>query len=147
MLLRRAQRYGTPHRSSWLQVLCSDDGEGPLMLLLSGWCLAVQMVLETKAGLESGVIGAGHRFAASRLDAQRSTAGWVSEQMGGLSYLSFIRQLLSRVEGEWDSVKARPPSLLVLPPSAIYPGPQRLSFRGFASEEASRALDEGQHHG
>ena len=66
------------------------------------------MVLETKAGLESGVIGAGHRFAASRLDAQRSTAGWVSEQMGGLSYLSFIRQLLPRVEEDWDLVKARP---------------------------------------
>lgn len=63
------------------------------------------MVLETKAGMEAGVIGAGHRFAASRLDAQRTTAGWVSEQMGGLSYLSFIRQLLSRVESDWDSVK------------------------------------------
>ena len=63
------------------------------------------MVLETKAGLESGVIGAGHRFVAARLDAQRTTAGWVSEQMGGLSYLNFIRQLLKRVDSEWDSVK------------------------------------------
>lgn len=67
------------------------------------------MVLETKAGLESGVIGAGHRFAASRLDAQRSTGGWVSEQMGGLSYLHSIRQLLARVDSEWDSVKVRVP--------------------------------------
>ena len=66
------------------------------------------MVLETKAGLESGVIGAGHRFAASRLDAQRSTAGWVSEQMGGLSHLFFIRELLQRVDSDWDSVKVRP---------------------------------------
>lgn len=63
------------------------------------------MVLETKAGLESGVIGAGHRFVAARLDAQRTSAGWVSEQMGGLSYLIFIRQLLKRVDSEWDSVK------------------------------------------
>ena len=69
--------------------------------------LCLQMVLETKAGLESGIIGAGHRFAASRLDAQRTTAGWVSEQMGGLSYLNFIRQLLPRVESEWDAVKVR----------------------------------------
>ena len=63
------------------------------------------MVLETKAGMESGVIGAGHRFAAARLDAQRTTAGWVSEKMGGLSYLMYIRQLLGRVESDWDSVK------------------------------------------
>ena len=66
---------------------------------------ARQMVLETKASMESGVIGAGHRFATTRLDAQRSTAGWVKEQMGGISYLFFIRKLAQRVESEWDSVK------------------------------------------
>ena len=65
------------------------------------------MVLETKASLESGVIGAGHRFATTRLDAQRSTAGWVKEQMGGISYLFFIRKLAQRVDSEWDSVKVR----------------------------------------
>ena len=65
------------------------------------------MVLETKASMESGVIGAGHRFATTRLDAQRSTAGWVKEQMGGISYLFFIRQLAQRVDSEWDSVKVR----------------------------------------
>lgn len=52
------------------------------------------MVLETKSGLEAGVIGGGHGVAASRLDAQRGVAGWVSEQMGGLSYLFFIRDLV-----------------------------------------------------
>ncbi|BDA40898.1 Presequence protease, mitochondrial [Coccomyxa sp. Obi] len=65
-----------------------------------------QMVLETRASLEAGVIGAGHRFAASRLDAQRSTAGWVKEQMGGISYLAYIRKLAARVDSEWDVVKA-----------------------------------------
>lgn len=58
-------------------------------------CLVVQMVLETKSGLEGAVIGGGHSVAASRLDAQRSVAGWVSEQMGGLSYLFYIRDLVS----------------------------------------------------
>ena len=77
------------------------------------------MVLETKAGMEAGVIGAGHRFAASRLDAQRTTAGWVSEQMGGLSYLTFIRQLLSRVESDWDSVKVSSFQVNCLPGSKI----------------------------
>ena len=52
------------------------------------------MVLETKSGLEGAVIGGGHSVAASRLDAQRSVAGWVSEQMGGLSYLFYIRDLV-----------------------------------------------------
>ena len=55
----------------------------------------MQMVLETKSGLEGAVIGGGHSVAASRLDAQRSVAGWVSEQMGGLSYLFYIRDLVS----------------------------------------------------
>ena len=55
------------------------------------------MVLETKSGLEGAVIGGGHSVAASRLDAQRSVAGWVSEQMGGLSYLFYIRDLVSLV--------------------------------------------------
>lgn len=65
-----------------------------------------QMVAETKAGLESGIVGSGHSFAAKRLAAQRSTAGWLSETMGGLSYLEFIRNLSKRVESDWDSVKA-----------------------------------------
>ena len=68
----------------------------------------VQMVLETKAGLEAGVVGAGHRFAAKRLDAQRSTAGWVGEQMGGLAYLGHIRELAKRVDADWAGVQARP---------------------------------------
>eukprot|EP00879_Flechtneria_rotunda_P006113 GHRR01006426.1.p1 GENE.GHRR01006426.1~~GHRR01006426.1.p1 ORF type:complete len:1001 (+),score=416.66 GHRR01006426.1:475-3477(+) len=65
-----------------------------------------QMVAETKAGLEAGIIGSGHRFAGSRLAAQRSVAGWVGESMGGLSYLDTIRGLAKRVEDDWDSVKA-----------------------------------------
>lgn len=63
-----------------------------------------QMVLETKAGLESALLGSGHRVAASRLDAQRSIAGWVSESMGGVEYLHFIRGLVERVENDWDGV-------------------------------------------
>ena len=65
-----------------------------------------QMALETKAGLEAGVVGAGHRFAARRLDAQRSRAGWAQEAMGGLSYLNYIRELVARVDGDWDGVMA-----------------------------------------
>ena len=65
----------------------------------------LQMALETRAGMEAGVIGGGHRYAARRLDAQRSTAGWVQEQMGGLSYLQFIRQLVPRIDSNWPGVQ------------------------------------------
>jgi len=65
-----------------------------------------QMVAETKAGLESGIIGSGHRFAASRLSGQRSIAGYVGEVMGGLSYLEYIRELAKRVESNWEGVQS-----------------------------------------
>ena len=64
------------------------------------------MVLETRSALESGVQGSGHSFAATRLDAQRSIAGWVAEQTGGLSYLESIRQLAKRVDDDWEGVRA-----------------------------------------
>jgi presequence protease len=63
------------------------------------------MVLETRASMEAGIIGSGHSYAASRLDAQRSVAGWASEATGGLSYLQFIRALVGRMENDWEGVK------------------------------------------
>eukprot|EP00803_Ostreobium_quekettii_P002144 evm.model.scf_1846.1 EVM.evm.TU.scf_1846.1 scf_1846:8916-17584(+) len=65
-----------------------------------------QMVLESKARLESGLVGAGNRFASMRLAAQRSTAGWVSEMTGGLSYLEYVRQLAERVDSDWPGVQS-----------------------------------------
>ena len=32
--------------------------------------------------------------------------GWVNEQMGGVEYLMYIRELAKRLEGDWDSIKA-----------------------------------------
>lgn len=68
-----------------------------------------QMVAETRAALEAGVVGSGHRFAGARLAAQRSVAGWMGEVMGGYSYLEFIRALEQRVDSDdeqkgWPSV-------------------------------------------
>jgi Peptidase M16C associated len=65
-----------------------------------------QMVLETKAEMEAGVIGAGHSFASSRLSAQRTVSGWVNEQMAGLEHLFYVRELAKRVDSEWDAIKA-----------------------------------------
>jgi Zn-dependent M16 (insulinase) family peptidase len=64
-----------------------------------------QMVLETKSSLEGGIIGSGHSFAGTRLDAQRSVSGWVGEEMGGVAYLEQIRRLVARVDSDWEGVK------------------------------------------
>ncbi|KFM23321.1 Presequence protease 2, chloroplastic/mitochondrial [Auxenochlorella protothecoides] len=64
-----------------------------------------QMVLETRSGMEAGIVGSGHSFAGSRLDAQRSAAGWVSEQMGGVEYLQYLRTLAKRVDSDWEGVR------------------------------------------
>ena len=89
--------------SCMLAVLSSlEPGAG----MLSACGSRVQMVLETRSALESGVQGSGHSFAATRLDAQRSIAGWVAEQTGGLSYLESIRQLAKRVDDDWEGVQA-----------------------------------------
>ena len=63
-----------------------------------------QLVLETRAGMESRVQGSGHSIAAGRLDAQDSTSGWVSEQMGGLAQLDYLRELTKRVDSDWEGV-------------------------------------------
>ena len=76
-------------------VLYDALSECAIMILPHFVWMLLQMVLETKSGLEGAVIGGGHSVAAARLDAQRSVAGWVSEQMGGLSYLFYIRDLVS----------------------------------------------------
>ncbi|MEW5297561.1 MAG: hypothetical protein WDW36_000765 [Sanguina aurantia] len=65
-----------------------------------------QMVAETKVGIESSIVGSGQSYASKRLSAQRSTAGYVSEVMGGLTYLDYIRTLGKRVEEDWEGVTA-----------------------------------------
>lgn len=65
-----------------------------------------QLVLESKAGMESRVVGSGHGTASTRLGSQMTAAGWADEQMGGLSYLFYLRELAKRVESDWPSVQA-----------------------------------------
>ena len=65
-----------------------------------------QMALEAKAGLESRLVGAGHGIVNSRLRARFNPADWASEQMGGVSYLFFLRELVQKIEKDWASVLA-----------------------------------------
>jgi Zn-dependent M16 (insulinase) family peptidase len=63
-----------------------------------------QIVLEEKAGAEAGLIPSGHAVVNSRLSARFSEAGWVSEQLGGLDNLFFLRRLAEEIEQDWGSV-------------------------------------------
>jgi Zn-dependent M16 (insulinase) family peptidase len=63
-----------------------------------------QIVLEAKARKESSLVPGGHAVVNTRLRAHFDQAGWASEQMGGLSYLFFLRQLAEDVEQDWSGV-------------------------------------------
>ncbi len=65
-----------------------------------------QIVLEEKAGQEAGLIPGGHGVVFRRLRARFTTAGWAAEQMGGVDYLFFLRDLLQRMELDWPAVLA-----------------------------------------
>lgn len=64
-----------------------------------------QMALEEKAGLESSVVEMGHAVINTRLKARFTRADWASEQMGGVTYLYFLRDLIQRIDQDWPSVQ------------------------------------------
>jgi Zn-dependent M16 (insulinase) family peptidase len=63
-----------------------------------------QMVLEEKAGLESGLVPGGHGFVNTRLRAQFGEAGWATDQMKGIGYLFALRELADDIDKRWKSV-------------------------------------------
>ncbi|KAH7306374.1 hypothetical protein KP509_22G008200 [Ceratopteris richardii] len=65
-----------------------------------------QFVSQSKARMENALRGRGHSIAAARMDAKMNIAGWVSEQMGGLSYFDFLQNLERQVDNDWSSVSA-----------------------------------------
>ncbi|MCD4685023.1 MAG: insulinase family protein [Anaerolineae bacterium] len=66
-----------------------------------------QIVLEAKAMREASLVPRGHGVIRSRLQSYLNEADWVGEQIGGVSYLLFLRQLADAVENDWPSVLAR----------------------------------------
>jgi Zn-dependent M16 (insulinase) family peptidase len=65
-----------------------------------------QLALEDKAGFESGLAGRGNGIVNSRLRARFNPADWASEQMGGVAALFFLRELIARIDSDWDGVVA-----------------------------------------
>ncbi|GIV76887.1 MAG: peptidase M16 [Litorilinea sp.] len=63
-----------------------------------------QIVLKDKARMESALIPSGHSVVYGRLQAGFNEAAWISEQMGGISHLFFLRELATAVDQDWPSV-------------------------------------------
>lgn len=66
-----------------------------------------QLVLEDKAQQETSLIPGGHRVVATRLKANFHETGWLNEQLGGVDYLFFLRQLAHDVQHNWPDVLAK----------------------------------------
>jgi presequence protease len=64
----------------------------------------MQMLLEEKARLEEGLVPGGHQVVSTRMRAHFNEAGYAAEQMGGVSQLFFLRELVERVKQDWPSV-------------------------------------------
>ena len=66
-----------------------------------------QIVLEHKSEIETAIVPRGHSAVMSRLKAHYNEAHWVSEQMGGVEALFFIRKLAKDIEKDWPPVLQR----------------------------------------
>ncbi len=66
-----------------------------------------QIVLEEKAGAEAELIPGGHVVALRRLRAALDEADWATEQLSGVAYLFFLRDLAERMESDWGGVRER----------------------------------------
>ncbi|MBT7781882.1 MAG: peptidase M16 [Anaerolineae bacterium] len=65
-----------------------------------------QIVLEEKAGMESGLVPSGHMVVHGRLASKFHEAGWLEEKMEGIDFLFFLRELAERIENDWQGVLA-----------------------------------------
>ena len=66
-----------------------------------------QMVLETKASKEAGLVPSGHSYVNSRLRSRFNEAYWVNEQFGGLTSLFTVRELAKELEEDWPGVHGK----------------------------------------
>ena len=65
-----------------------------------------QLVLEEKASKESSLVPSGSHFVDMRIRANFHEADWAEEQIGGVSYLWFLRELADGFEASWPTLSA-----------------------------------------
>lgn len=63
-----------------------------------------QIVLKAKAGKEAALIPSGHIVVNTRLSAHFNQGDWATEQIGGIDYLFFLRELAVEIENDWPGV-------------------------------------------
>jgi len=63
-----------------------------------------QIVLEEKVGIESELVPSGYAFVVSRLRSRFNEAGWLDEQINGVSNLFFLRELAEQIDSDWGAV-------------------------------------------
>lgn len=65
-----------------------------------------QMALEEKARMEQAAVPSGHTLVNTRLNGRLSLVGRMSEEMNGVNALFYVRDLIRRLETDWDQVRA-----------------------------------------
>lgn len=64
----------------------------------------LQMALEERARIEQSLIPAGHSIVMTRLRSPHSIAGYIGENIGGIAYLTALRELTERIYNDWPSI-------------------------------------------
>lgn len=109
--------YGEERGASWLFLRGKSTltQSYDLMAILRDVLLTVQfdnqerfrqMVMEEKARQEQRLVPEGHQVVNLRLRAHFNEADWVAEQINGVSYLFFLRELIRKVDEDWPGVLA-----------------------------------------
>ncbi|MFS7956834.1 putative metalloenzyme, LuxS/M16 peptidase, peptidase M16C associated [Helianthus anomalus] len=63
-----------------------------------------RFVSQSKARLENQLRDGGHLLVAARLNAKLNHAGWIAEQMSGISYLEFLKDMEKKIEEQWSEI-------------------------------------------
>jgi len=64
----------------------------------------LEILHESRAGMESTLTSSGHSIGATHLNSQRTVSGAFADLGGGLRFLDTLPKLIDRVENDWDSV-------------------------------------------
>ena len=65
-----------------------------------------QMALEEKARMEQAAVPSGHVLVNTRMGGRLSLVGRISEEMNGVSALVYVRDLIRRLDEDWEGVRA-----------------------------------------
>ncbi len=64
----------------------------------------LQIVKEDKASRDARLLPSGHVYINTRLRARYTTVANLNEQLGGITYLQFIRDVAAHAESRWDDI-------------------------------------------